>query len=83
MIAVRWPSPSRLRHIYTANFDDQRRERMFLSGVSFFATFAATRAITLAQRRDIGPFRSVKTGGLTIHHYVFGIVMLELLSRVV
>lgn len=32
--------------------------------------------ITLAQRAGIGRFRSVGSGGTTVHHYVFGIGLL-------
>ena len=61
-------------HVYRRHFAGNRRERMFLSSLSFFATFASTRAITHAIRHDLGPFRNIHThGGTHLHHAVFGI----------
>ena len=62
-----------LRSIYSAHFSGRRQERQFLSSMSFFATFAITRGITHAIRRDIGPFHNETRGGLHIHHLVWGI----------
>jgi hypothetical protein len=68
------PMPRRsLRSIYQAHFSGRRQERQFLSSVSFFVTFAITRSITHAIRRDIGPFHNVSRGGVHIHHLVWGI----------
>jgi len=62
-----------LGSIYLKHFSDSRRERQFLSSVSFFVTFATTRSITHAIRRGVGPFHNVSHGGLHIHHLVWGI----------
>jgi hypothetical protein len=58
---------------YRRSFQDTRRERLFLSSVSFFTTFAAARLITHAIRAGRGPFRNLSAGGRHLHHLVFGI----------
>jgi hypothetical protein len=58
---------------YRRSFQDTRRERLFLSSVSFFTTFAATRTITHAIRAGSGPFHNLSAGGRHLHHLVFGI----------
>jgi CRP-like cAMP-binding protein len=66
--------------LYRLSFQDPRRERMFLSSLSFFVTFAAVRGIVRAIRSGRGPFRDVSTGGVHIHHLVWGILMLLIVS---
>jgi hypothetical protein len=66
-------TPDRAAAIYRQEFSDTRRERLFLSSVSFFTTFAATRAITHAIRDGVGPFRNLTLGGRHFHHLVLGI----------
>ncbi len=65
--------PSRIAELYKKHFNDPRRERLFLSSVAFFSSFAATRGITHSIRRGVGPFRNVAIGGHHVHHAVFGI----------
>jgi hypothetical protein len=59
--------------LYRKHFEDRRRERQFLSSVSFFLTFATVRGITHAIRADVGPFRNIAPGGRHIHHMTLGI----------
>jgi hypothetical protein len=66
-------TPDRAAEIYRQEFSDTRRERLFLSSVSFFTTFATTRAITHAIRDGVGPFRNLTVGGRHFHHLVLGI----------
>lgn len=66
-------TPSRAIQIYRQEFSDTRRERLFLSSVSFFTTFAATRAITHAIKDGVGPFHNLTVGGRHFHHLVIGI----------
>ena len=66
-------TPDRAAAIYRDAFSDTRRERLFLSSVSFFTTFAATRAITHAIRAGRGPFRNLTVDGRHFHHLVIGI----------
>ena len=66
-------TPQKAVAVYRRAFHDTRRERLFLSSVSFFATFAATRTITHAIKDGVGPFRNLSAGGKHLHHLVFGI----------
>ena len=66
-------TPDRAAEIYRQEFGDTRRERLFLSSVSFFTTFAATRSITHAIRAGRGPFHNLIVGGRHFHHLVLGI----------
>ncbi|MGD0194352.1 MAG: hypothetical protein ABSC35_05760 [Candidatus Dormibacteria bacterium] len=66
-------TPDRAVAIYRDAFSDTRRERLFLSSVSFFTTFAATRAITHAIKDGVGPFHNLSVGGRHFHHLVIGI----------
>lgn len=66
-------TPSKTIAVYRRAFRDTRRERLFLSSVSFFTTFAATRAITHAIKDGVGPFHNMSAGGKHLHHLVFGI----------
>jgi hypothetical protein len=66
-------TPNRAVEIYRQAFDDTRRERLFLSSVSFFTTFAATRVITHAIKDGVGPFHNLTVGGRHFHHLVIGI----------
>jgi hypothetical protein len=72
--AFRPVGPQRVAELYREHLADTRRERLFLSSISFFSAFAATRAITHAIRNRLGPFRNVQLGGHHVHHLVFGIV---------
>src|SRR3712207_227501 len=66
----------RLHTLYQYHFRDSRRERLFLSSISFYVTFAIVRAITHAIRSGVGPFHNVSAGGIHIHHLVWGILLL-------
>jgi hypothetical protein len=66
-------TPNRAIAIYRDAFSDTRRERLFLSSVSFFTTFAATRVITHAIKDGVGPFHNLTVGGRHFHHLVIGI----------
>lgn len=66
----------RLRRLYTRHLAEPRRERMFLSSVFFFLTFAITRAITVWIRSGASPIHNLRAGSTHIHHLVFGICLL-------
>ena len=68
------PPPGRLKDIYRLHFANHRRERLFLSSVSFFTTFAGVRALTHAIRSGRSPVRNLSEGGVHIHHLVWGIL---------
>ena len=62
--------------LYRRYFGEARRERLFLSTVAFYVTFAAVRGITHAIRAGVGPFHDVAEGGVHIHHLVWGVLLL-------
>ena len=64
------------RAIYREHFADARRERLFLSSVAFFLTFAIVRAITYTIHAGKGPLHDVVVGGMHLHHLVLGILLL-------
>lgn len=70
---VAWGHPQAL---YRRHRPDRRSERLFLSSLSFFGTFAVTRALAHAVRNKVGPFRNVSPGGTHIHHSFWGIFAL-------
>ncbi|MHB8612596.1 MAG: hypothetical protein ACYDAL_09230 [Candidatus Dormibacteraceae bacterium] len=67
---------STLKRIYGFHFQNERRERLFLASLAFLLTFAVVRGITHLIRAGIGPFHNVSSGGLHIHHLVWGILLL-------
>jgi hypothetical protein len=69
-------APGSAARLYAKHFRARRRERLFLSSLSFFLTFFLVRAITYAIRSGIGPFHNIATGGVHVHHLVWGILLL-------
>jgi hypothetical protein len=67
---------SALKRLYQFHFQNERRERLFLASLGFFITFGIVRGITHMIRAGIGPFHNVTSGGLHIHHLVWGILLL-------
>jgi hypothetical protein len=72
----------RLRELYTFHFQNERRERLFLASIGFLVTFGAVRGITHLIRAGVGPFHNVTSGGLHIHHLVWGILLLLVVGYV-
>ena len=68
--------PRSPRALYREHFPDARRERLFLSSVAFFLTFAIVRAITYTIHAGKGPLHDVVVGGMHLHHLVLGILLL-------
>ena len=73
---------SRLKELYTFHFQSERRERLFLASIGFLVTFGFVRGITHLVRAGVGPFHNVTSGGLHIHHLVWGILILILVGYV-
>jgi hypothetical protein len=71
-----------LAELYRLHFKDERRERLFLASVGFLITFGVVRGITAMIRAGIGPFHNVTAGTTHIHHLVWGIFLLILVSYV-
>ena len=72
----------RLRELYTFHFQNERRERLFLASIGFLVTFGIVRGITHMIRAGVGPFHNVTSGGLHVHHLVWGILILILVGYV-
>jgi hypothetical protein len=70
----------RLGELYLRHFENSRRERLFLSAVSFLITFSAARSVAYAVHREAIAFRGVFVGGTQVHHLVFGILILLLIG---
>ena len=64
-----------LKKIYSFHFQNERRERLFLASLGFLVTFGIVRGITHLIKAGIGPFHNVSSGGLHIHHLVWGILL--------
>lgn len=63
-----------LHGLWSRHFADPRRERAFLSAVSFNLTFLGCRVVTHAIRAQRGPFHNLSApGGRHLHHCTFGI----------
>ncbi len=73
---------SRLKELYTFHFQSERRERLFLASIGFLVTFGIVRGITHMIRAGVGPFHNVTSGGLHVHHLVWGILILILVGYV-
>src|SRR3981081_3850036 len=65
-----------LKRIYGFHFRSERRERLFLASLGLLITFGVGRVITHLIKAGVGPFHNVSTGGLHIHHLVWGILLL-------
>ncbi len=65
-----------LAEIYRFHFKSEARERLFLASLGFLVTFGVVRGITYMIHIGVGPFHNVTTGGLHIHHLVWGILIL-------
>ncbi|MGH7764797.1 MAG: hypothetical protein ACREOM_10325 [Candidatus Dormibacteraceae bacterium] len=65
-----------LKRLYSFHFQQEWRERLFLASLGFLVTFAIVRGITHMIRAGIGPFHNVSSGGLHVHHLVWGILIL-------
>jgi hypothetical protein len=72
----------RLAELYNFHFKSERRERLFLASLGFLVTFGIVRGITHLIRAGVGPFQNVTSGGLHIHHLVWGILILILVGYV-
>jgi len=71
-----------LRRLYHFHFQDERRERLFLASLGFLVTFAIVRGVTHLIRAGVGPFHNAVSGGLHIHHLVWGILLLIIVAYV-
>ena len=71
-----------LKRIYGFHFQNERRERLFLASLGFLVTFGIVRGITHLIKAGIGPFHNVASGGLHIHHLVWGILLVLIVGYI-
>ena len=62
--------------IYHEHFAHPHRERQLVAALAFYISFACIRILTHSIRAGRGPFHNIETGGLHIHHLVWGILLL-------
>ena len=67
---------TKLGHIIHQQIPDRPHRRLFLASISFFITFLAVRLLVESITDHIGPFGYVESGGVHIHHLVWGILLL-------
>jgi len=67
---------TKLGHIIHQQIPDRPHRRLLLASVSFFITFLAVRLLVESITHHIGPFGYVESGGVHIHHLVWGILLL-------
>ena len=70
------------RRLYHFHFQSRRRERLFLASIGFVVASGVVRGITHLIRAGIGPIHNVTSGGLHIHHLVWGILLLLLVGYI-
>mgnify|MGYP001270435788 CR=1 FL=1 len=71
-----------LPRVYRSTMPDPRRARLFASSVGFVSAFGTARAMAYAARAGIPPFHFVTRKGVHVHHLVYGIGLLLLLSLI-
>jgi hypothetical protein len=76
MLLVLLFSRGRLHAVYKEQFQESRRERLFLASLGFFVTAFVVRAVTISIHYNVGPFHDVSMHGRHIHHMVWGILLL-------
>ena len=73
------PSPEEVRHEVRAAYFEElgpAERAALLSWLGFTVTFATARGVTHSIKEGKGPFRNMGTGGVHLHHYLWGIAML-------
>jgi hypothetical protein len=71
-----------MRRLYHFHFQSKRRERLFFASIGFLATSLIVRGITHMIRAGVGPIHNISSGGLHIHHLVWGILLLLLVGYI-
>src|SRR5579859_2771747 len=71
-----------VKRLYHFHFQSRRRERLFLASIGFLASSLIVRGITHMIRAGVGPIHNVSSGGLHIHHLVWGILILLLVGYI-
>jgi hypothetical protein len=70
------PRPSEVTQAFHEELRPGRQSAL-VSWLAFTATFATVRAITYSIKDGKGPLRNVTVGGVHIHHYMWGILLVS------
>jgi hypothetical protein len=70
------PAPGELSQAFHEELHPERQSAV-ISWLAFGATFAAVRAITYSIKDDKGPFHNFTPGGVHLHHYLWGIALVD------
>ena len=70
------PITTRVSETYKRHFRDRRRERLFLSSLSFFIAFFLARTVAYSIHEGRHLFLTVYVEGTHVHHLVWGIALL-------
>lgn len=71
-----------IQRLYHFHFQSRRKERLFLGSIGFLGTGLIVRVITHMIRAGVGPIHNVSSGGVHIHHLVWGILLLLLVGYI-
>jgi hypothetical protein len=71
----------RVRHAYQEEVD-HTHQSLFNAAVAFTVTFAGLRGLTYALRYNLLPWGDIVTGGVHLHHYVWGVGLLLVVGMV-
>jgi hypothetical protein len=71
----------RVRDAYREEVD-HTHQSLFNAAVAFTLTFAGLRGLTYALRYDLLPWGDIVTGGVHLHHYVWGVGLLLVVGMV-
>jgi hypothetical protein len=77
--ATRIPRPGEVHQAFHEELHPTQQSAL-ISWVSFTTTFAAVRVITHRIRAGEGRLKNVNVGGVHLHHYLWGILMVSLVG---
>jgi hypothetical protein len=75
-MATTVPTPAELNQAFHEELRPDQQSAL-ISWLAFTGTFATVRAITHAIKDGEGPLHNVTVGGVHIHHYMWGILMVS------
>lgn len=68
------PHPREVRNAFHEELHPTRQSAL-ISWTAFTLTFVGVRVLTHSIRKGEGPFRNVTAGGIHLHHYLWGILL--------
>lgn len=73
-MASRVPQVKQVRNAFHEELHPTQQSAL-ISWIAFTTTFIGVRILTHSIRKGEGPFRNVTAGGVHLHHYLWGILM--------